>query len=328
MAMNNAIQVEELTRTFGAVTAVNRVNFTVGHGEVFAFLGPNGAGKSTTIKILCTLLKPTSGRALVNGYDVREQSDRVRASMGIVFQDTSLDSYLTAEQNLRYHCMIYHVPRAEREERIKSVLELVGLSDRRYDMVKNYSGGMRRRLEIARGLLHRPRVLFLDEPTVGLDPQTRHYVWEHIFRLKEIYETTIFMTTHYMEEAENADRIAIIDQGSIVVMDTPDNLKRGVGGDIVTLATGDDDFTEKELRAIFDLNVQRTTEGLSFEIEDGESFLPLAVSKLTAGIKRINIRHPSLDDVFLHLTGKAIREEEGVGGRGKKLHPRARKGRL
>jgi ABC-2 type transport system ATP-binding protein len=200
--MTMTISVQRLSRSFGEIAAVKGIDFEVGHGETFGFLGPNGAGKSTTIKMLCTLLRPSDGRALVNGYDIEREAAAVRQSIGIVFQDPTLDEYLTAEQNLHYHCMIYHTPRKTRNVRIREVLQLVGLDERRKDQVKTFSGGMKRRLEVARGLLHQPQTLFLDEPTVGLDPQTRRSVWEYVLRLRETTGLTIFMTTHYMDEAE------------------------------------------------------------------------------------------------------------------------------
>ena len=231
------ITVEKLSRSFGEIQAVKGIDLQVGRGETFGFLGPNGAGKSTTIKMLCTLLHPTGGRAWINGYDIEHEALQVRQSIGIVFQDPTLDEYLTAEQNLYYHCMVYHTPRKTRAARIHEVLQLVGLEERRKDIVKTFSGGMKRRLEVARGLLHEPQTLFLDEPTVGLDPQTRRSVWEHVLRLRERTGLTIFMTTHYMEEAEYCDRIAIIDHGQIVALDTPAALKRMIGQDIVCLTT-------------------------------------------------------------------------------------------
>lgn len=312
------IRIKNLVKTFDGFNAVDGISLDVRPGEVFAFLGPNGAGKSTTIKILCTLLRPSSGQALIDGYDIMKNPGQVRASIGIVFQDSSLDNYLTADQNLRFHCKIYHVPKDEREVRIQAVLELVDLTDKRYDLVRNFSGGMRRRLEIARGLLHRPRILFLDEPTAGLDPQTRRYVWEHVLKLKDEEETTVFMTTHYMEEAEYADRIAVIDKGKIVAMGSPLELKRQIGGDIVTLMTSDDNLARIELKKAFGLESKPGPEGITLEVNDGENFIPLAVKTLTPGIKRISTRKPSLDDVFLSLTGRAIRDEEvGTGLRGR-----------
>ena len=321
-----AIEVENLTKAFGDYKAVDGINFTVRQGEIFAFLGPNGAGKSTTIQILCTLLRPSGGRAVVSGFDVEQEPDRVRAAIGIIFQDYSLDNYLTADQNLRYHCMIYHVPKTLREERTAAVLELVGLIDRRHQLVRNFSGGMKRRLELARGLLHRPRVLFLDEPTVGLDPQTRLHIWEYIVELKDRFGTTVFMTTHYMDEAEYADRIAIIDRGRVVALDTPARLKDEMGGDLVFLSTTDDQLTMEELSLHFGLQANLVKDGVVFKIKDGEGFLLKSVEMLTPRIKRTSIKHPSLDDVFLQLTGQAIRQAESGGSKGHR-RSRVRRGR-
>ena len=322
------IEVERLSKSFGAITAVDEVSFQVRPGEVFGFLGPNGAGKTTTIKMLCTLLKPTSGRATIDGYDVVTEAAAVRAKIGIVFQDNTLDEYLTAEQNLRYHCMIYHVTRRLREERITTMLRVVGLEDRRNDVVRTFSGGMKRRLEIARGLLHLPKVLFLDEPTVGLDPQTRHYVWEHIREMRRQQEITVFLTTHYMEEAENADRIAIIDYGRIIALDTPAALKHMVGGDVVTLSTADDEQACREIAANFGVEqITRRNGTLSFEVENGESFVPRLVNSLSVQVRTVTVHSPNLDDVFLRLTGKAIRDEEA--GSADRLRSRMReRGRI
>ena len=306
------VVVEHLARSFGAIEAVKGIDFAVGRGETFGFLGPNGAGKSTTIKMLCTLLQPTSGRALVNGHDVVRESAAVRQSIGIVFQDPSLDEYLTAEQNLRYHCMIYHTPRHSRDARIREVLELVGLDDRRNDIVKTYSGGMKRRLEVARGLLHEPETLFLDEPTVGLDPQTRRSVWEHVMRLRETTGLTIFMTTHYMEEAEYCDRIGIIDHGNIVALDTPAGLKRMVGQDIVRLTTSDTERAVEEASRWLDRPVLQEGDVILVEGENGQSLAAALIRHLTLAdieVSSVTVQAPSLDDVFLHLTGRAIREE-------------------
>src|SRR6266702_589974 len=241
------VVVQKLSRAFGRIEAVKGIDLSVERGETFGFLGPNGAGKSTTIKMLCTLLHPTSGNAWINGYDVVRESNAVRHSIGIVFQEPTLDEYLSAEQNLYYHCMIYHMPAHLRRKRIQEMLELVGLEERSRDLVRTFSGGMKRRLEVARGLLHEPQTLFLDEPTVGLDPQTRRSVWEHVLRLRESTGLTIFMTTHYMEEAEYCDRIAIIDNGQIVALDTPAALKHMVGQDIVRLNTNDNEKAITEI---------------------------------------------------------------------------------
>jgi ABC-2 type transport system ATP-binding protein len=230
-----AVAVSGLAKSYGDIEAVRGIDFEVAAGETFGFLGPNGAGKSTTIKILCTLARPTTGRASVAGHDVVSERDAVRRNIGLVFQDTTLDNYLTGAQNLRFHAELYAVPSAAVEPRMKQVLDMVGLWDRRDSLVSTYSGGMQRRLEIARGLLHAPHVLFLDEPTVGLDPQTRSSIWEYINDLKRREDITIFLTTHYMDEAEHCDRIAIIDHGKIVAIDTPEALKASVGKDRVQI---------------------------------------------------------------------------------------------
>jgi ABC-2 type transport system ATP-binding protein len=215
------IEVKELTKRYGDFTAVDNISFQVAPGEIFAFLGPNGAGKTTTIKMLTTLLRPTSGTMSLNGHDPTRQRDAVRRSFGIVFQDPSLDEQLTAHENLMFHAALYGLPREVRTERIEGMLQFMELDDRRNDLVKRFSGGMKRRLEIARGLLHHPRVLFLDEPTIGLDPQTRFLIWEHVKRLRETEGVTVFLTTHYLDEAERvADRVAVIDRGQIVASGT------------------------------------------------------------------------------------------------------------
>ena len=230
------IQVENLVKKFGNLVAVNDISFNVSPGEIFGFLGPNGAGKTTTINILCTLARPTAGKAVLNGFDVVRQQNQVRQSIGIVFQDPSLDDRLTGLHNLRFHAMVYNVPVAVREQRIEHLLRMVELWDKRKNFVNTYSGGMKRRLELARGLLHSPKVLFLDEPTLGLDPQTRNRIWEYVLELRKHEGTTVFLTTHYMDEAEKADRIAIIDYGRIVALGTPAELKNEIGGDVVTIS--------------------------------------------------------------------------------------------
>ena len=238
----SSVEVIGLTKNFGPLTAVDHISFQVEEGEVFGFLGPNGAGKTTTINILCTLMRPTAGTARVAGYDVATQRNAVRQSIGLVFQDPSVDDQLTAYENLQFHAHVYNVPGGERAQRIEEVLRVVELWDRRDAIVRTFSGGMKRRLEIARGILHHPSVLFLDEPTLGLDPQTREHVWEYILELQRAHGITIFMTTHYMDEAEHCHRIAIIDQGKIVALDTPDALKGMVGVDIVSLQTDDNEL--------------------------------------------------------------------------------------
>jgi ABC-2 type transport system ATP-binding protein len=226
------IRVQELTKTFGEVAAVAGVSFDVKHGEIFAFLGPNGAGKTTTIQMLTTLLRPTSGSIAIDGLDPAAQPLEVRRRFGIVFQDPSLDHELTAQENMALHGVLYHVPRAVRAERIRALLTLFELWDRRDDRVKTFSGGMKRRLEIARGLLHTPKILFLDEPTLGLDPQSRNQLWTHVKHLNETEGVTVFLTTHYMDEAERvAHRLAIIDHGKIVAQGSPQELKQQTGTD-------------------------------------------------------------------------------------------------
>ena len=309
--MKKIIEVEHLVKKFGDLVAVNDVSFDVEEGEIFGFLGPNGAGKTTTINVLCTLMKPTSGRAMLNGFDVVRQPNQVRRSLGLVFQDPSLDIRLTALQNLNFHAWAYGIPGALRKQRIEEVLRLVELWDRRKEEVRNYSGGMRRRLEIARGLLHYPKVLFLDEPTLGLDPQTRNHIWSYILDLRKRENVTIFLTTHYMDEAGVADRIAIIDYGRIVALDAPDALKRMVGGDIITLKTDDAEAAMAEVRHQFGIEAQRDSEGVFFEVKNGEEFIPLLVNNFKTELHSISMRRPTLDDVFLKLTGHEIRDEAG-----------------
>ena len=306
------ITVEKLSRSFGEIQAVKGIDLDVDRGETFGFLGPNGAGKSTTIKMLCTLLHPTSGRAWINGYDIEREASQVRQSIGIVFQDPTLDEYLTAEQNLYYHCMIYHTPSKTRDTRIRDVLQLVGLDERRKDIVKTFSGGMKRRLEVARGLLHEPQTLFLDEPTVGLDPQTRRSVWEHVLRLRERTGLTIFMTTHYMEEAEYCDRIAIIDHGQIVALDTPPALKRMVGQDLVRLTTSEPERAAAMLEQHTGHAVRREGDAIYVEGENGQALAANLIRQLTLAdidVLGVNVTAPTLEDVFVHLTGRVIRDE-------------------
>jgi len=304
------ILVENLSKSFKDFRAVDNVSFQVREGEIFGFLGPNGAGKSTTIKILCTLLKPSGGRAWLNGYDIIRETQEVRRSIGLVFQDPSLDEKLTARENLLFHAMLYGVPSKERDSRITQVLELVELIDRDKDIVKTFSGGMKRRLEIARGLIHHPKVLFLDEPTVGLDPQTRNHIWDYIRELQKREGITIFLTTHYMDEAEHCDRIAIIDYGQIVALDSPAGLKKMVGGDVVTIQALDNYLLRDEVLEKFGCFGQADEEGLYLEVDRGEEFIPKVIGGLTTSIKAISLRKPTLDDVFLKITGRAIRDDD------------------
>ena len=304
------IVVENLVRKFGDLVAVNGISFNVAKGEIFGFLGPNGAGKTTTINILCTLLKPTSGKAYIAGYDVVRQQSQVRQSIGLVFQDPSLDERLSAIQNMRFHAMVYNVPSRLSEQRIEQLLKMMELWDKRNNEVRTFSGGMKRRLELARGLLHSPRVLFLDEPTLGLDPQTRNRIWDYVLDLRRREETTIFMTTHYMDEADKADRIAIIDHGRLVAVDTPEKLKRAVGRDIITVKTDDDARAAEEIKHRYQLEARCDGAGLTFEVEKGEEFLPVFIKEFGTKILSVSLRRPSLDDVFLKLTGREIREEQ------------------
>jgi ABC-2 type transport system ATP-binding protein len=305
-----AIEVDDLKKSFDEVEAVRGVSFEVAPGEVFGFLGPNGAGKTTTINMLCTLARPTAGSARVAGHNVVSQRDDVRRHIGLVFQDPTLDGYLTAEQNLRLHAELYGVDSSLFPDRMRQVLEMVGLWERRDTQVLTFSGGMRRRLEIARGFLHSPRVLFLDEPTIGLDPQTRSSIWRYIGQLKEAEEITIFMTTHYMDEAEFCDRIAIMDQGKIVALDTPEALKAQVGADRVRIQTEDDDAAIAELADRFAIEAGTAEGAVTFFVEGGEEFVPRLFAELSVPIRSVSVSRPTLDDVFMSHTGTTIRDAE------------------
>jgi ABC-2 type transport system ATP-binding protein len=307
-----AVVVDDLRKSFDDLVAVDGVTFDVAPGESFGFLGPNGAGKSTTINILCTLLRPTGGSASVAGFDVATRPADVRRHIGLVFQDPTLDEYLTAEENLRFHAELYGVPRESSEERLKDVLEMVELWERRKSIVSTFSGGMRRRLEIARGLLHSPRVLFLDEPTVGLDPQTRAHIWSYIEELRKREEITIFLTTHYMDEAEHCDRIAIIDHGTIVAIDSPEALKASVGQDRVEIRTADDAATMEQLRDVFDLEPTTAEGAVRFYVANGDRFIPRLFAELTVPILSVSVAQPTLDDVFMSYTGRTIRDAEAT----------------
>jgi ABC-2 type transport system ATP-binding protein len=312
-----AISVTDLAKTFGEVRAVRGINFEVAMGEVFGFLGPNGAGKSTTINMLCTLSKPSSGSALVAGHDVVTARDDVRRNIGLVFQDPTLDNYLTAAQNLQLHAELYGVQSQLVKPRMQQVMEMVGLWDRKDGVVATFSGGMRRRLEIARGLMHSPRVLFLDEPTVGLDPQTRRSIWNYIHELQEHEEITVFMTTHYMDEAEWCDRIAIMDHGEIVALDTPEALKAGVGKDRVTIVTDDDRAAIDALARQFGVEARASEGAVVFGVENGAEFVPRLFAELRLPIRSVAVSRPTLDDVFMSYTGTTIRDaEEGAAKSG------------
>jgi ABC-2 type transport system ATP-binding protein len=309
-----AVHVRKLIKRYSAVEAVRGIDLDVAPGETFGFLGPNGAGKSTTIKILCTLVRATSGTARVAGYDVATQRDAVRRHIGLVFQEPTLDTYLTGEQNLRFHGELYGVERSGAAARRAEMLRMVGLWERRNDAVQTYSGGMRRRLEIARGLLHSPKVLFLDEPTLGLDPQTRASIWEYLRALHRNEEITVFVTTHYLDEAEHCDRIAIMNEGLIVALDTPGRLKAAVGKDRVQITTEDDRAAIQALRERFSLEAAVHEGAISFAVRDGASFVPRLFAGLGLPIRSVTVNRPTLDDVFLAHTGTTIRDAESSGG--------------
>ncbi|HET6877095.1 MAG TPA: ATP-binding cassette domain-containing protein [Jatrophihabitans sp.] len=305
-----AVSAQGLAKNFGEVRAVRGIDLEVPRGEIFGFLGPNGAGKSTTISMLCTLLTPTAGTARVAGYDVVRQRAAVRRNIGLVFQDPTLDTYLSAEHNLRLHATLYGVSREDYRVRLRQVLDMVGLWERRANKVSTFSGGMRRRLEIARGLLHSPHVLFLDEPTVGLDPQTRASIWGYITELRQNEEITIFLTTHYMDEAEYCDRLAIIDHGSLIALGSPEELKARVGTDRVQIRTDDDTKALAVLREDFGLDPKISEGVVTFGVAGGEQFVPRLFAELPVTIRSVSVARPSLDDVFMSFTGKTIRDAE------------------
>ena len=311
-----AIRVRDLRKQFAGVEAVRGVSFEVPPGEMFAFLGPNGAGKTTTINMLCTLTRPSGGQAWISGFDVASQHAQVRRHIGLVFQESTLDEYLTAEENLRFHAELYGVPKAQLRPRMQQVLEMVGLWDRHRNLVRTFSGGMKRRLEIARGLLHSPRVLFLDEPTVGLDPQTRAHIWDYIRELKRREAITMFLTSHYMDEAENCDRMAIIDEGKIVAIDTPSALKASVGQDRVEIRTGDDGAAITALKEHFGLEATKVEGVVRVYVPGGEEFVPRLFAELGVAIRAVSVARPTLDDVFMNYTGRTIRDAESSSGRG------------
>jgi ABC-2 type transport system ATP-binding protein len=314
--VENAIETNQLTRKFNGLVAVDSLTISVQRGEVFGLLGPNGAGKTTTISMLCTILKPTSGYAKVNGFDIVKQDTEVRKSIGIVFQDPSIDDRMTGRENLYMHANLYGVPPSEQKPRIDNVLKLVELEDRANDLLRTYSGGMRRRLEIARGLIHYPRVLFLDEPTIGLDPQTREHIWSYIEELRKTHDITMVLTTHYMEEADRlSDRIAIMDYGKIVASDTPSGLKETLEGDVITVRTKEPDKLSSLLHGtsgILKTNV--FDDRLEVTVRGGKILLPRIVETAANNnvfIESVSLREPNLEDVFLHYTGRAIRPEGG-----------------
>ncbi|QLC48917.1 ATP-binding cassette domain-containing protein [Methanolobus zinderi] len=310
-----AIEVENLTKEFDGFVAVDSISFSIGKGEIFGLLGPNGAGKTTTMSMLSTTLKPTSGKAYVNGFDILKNEDDVRKSIGIVFQDQSLDEELTAYENMDFHGRLYRVPKEERQKKIAELLKLVELEDKKDNLVKTYSGGMRRRLEIARGLLHEPDVLFLDEPTLGLDPQTRNHLWDYIEKLNGEKGITLILTTHYMDEADKlCNRVAIIDRGKIIASDTPEKLKDSIGGDVITIHSPQrDDLYEiiKDQTWVKHLDLHDSS--LTISLQNAGQHVAEIVnlsSEKGISIDDISIHKPTLEDVFLHYTGRTIREEE------------------
>lgn len=312
--MTIAIHVENLTRRFNDLVAVDHISFDIAQGEIFGLLGPNGAGKTTTLSMLATMLKPSEGTATVSGIDVERDEDGVRRSIGIVFQDQSLDEELTAWENMDFHGRLYRLPAEIRNQRIDELLKLVELFDRKDDIVKTFSGGMRRRLEIARGLLHHPLVLFLDEPTLGLDPQTRNHLWQYISTLSKEKGITIIITTHYMEEADRlCNRVAIIDHGKIIALDTPANLKDGIGGDVVTIKSPDTAAIIQTLKEPWINRMDVHDDEVVISLRNAEQHLSTIVTLLVnqqIPITSISIHKPTLEDVFLSFTGKTIREQE------------------
>jgi ABC-2 type transport system ATP-binding protein len=303
------IDARELRRSFAEVEAVRGIDIQVASGECFGFLGPNGAGKSTTIKMLCTLLKPTAGSATVAGFDVVKERDQVRRHIGLVFQEPTLDGYLTAKQNLLFHADIYGLSRSSAAPRIDALLEMVGLTERRDSEVINFSGGMKRRLEIARGLLHSPRVLFLDEPTIGLDPESRAQLWRYVDALREQEHITVFLTTHYMDEAERCDRIAIINKGVIGALDSPAALKASVGHDRVRVHSEDDARLAQKVRDAHQVEVLDDKGAFVVLTPDGEQFVP-RLFELGVPVLSVNVSRPSLDDVFMTFAGSSMADAD------------------
>ncbi len=314
--MPNLIETRALTKSFNGLTAVDRLDITVESGEIFGLLGPNGAGKTTTISMLCTILKPTSGSATVNGFDIAKEPNQVRKSIGIVFQDPSIDDRLTGRENLTMHANLYGIPPGEQKDRIDRILKLVELEDRADDLMRTYSGGMRRRLELGRGLIHYPKVLFLDEPTVGLDPQTRDHIWTYIRELKRTHDITIVLTTHYMDEADKlSDRIGIMDYGKIGALETPMKLKETLEGDVIVVKSANLDTLTKLLAENLELTKTQVVDGaLEVTVRKGKALMPkvmeLAIHNNIV-VDSIALREPNLEDVFLHYTGRVIRSDGG-----------------
>ncbi len=316
--MLNSIELKSLKKSFGDVIAVNDISLSVKNGEIFGFLGPNGAGKSTTIMILTTLLKPTSGQALISGIDVLTNAKQVRENIGYVQQEATADEYLTGRENLLLQAKLNHIPKNEINKRIDELLELIGLSDKQDKTVGTYSGGMRKRLDIAGGLLHRPKVLFLDEPTVGLDIQTRRKIWKYIKKIHDEYDMTIFLTTHYMEEADQlCDRIGIIDGGKIQVIDSPKNLKKAMGNEVISIILEEkenhDHFLSELKKIEFVNKINEDGSKLTLFASNGTEVIPKIFqisSELHIKIISISLTEPTLDDVFISYTGHEIRDDD------------------
>ncbi len=313
----DAVIVKNLVKDYGKFRAVDKISFSVKTGEIFGLLGPNGAGKTTTIKMLTTLLKPTSGGAVVAGFDIAGKENDVRKSIGIVFQDPSLDDELTGLENLQFHAILYKIPKEKRDKKIAEVLRLVELEDKANELVRNYSGGMKRRLEIGRGLIHEPKILFLDEPTVGLDPQTRRHIWDYIKKLNGLGSTTLILTTHYIEEADFlCNRVAFVDHGKLVALDTPQALKNKLGGDVISLRISSGmDALQRGLKSHkWIKTLSKHEDFLDLTVEEGEKKIPeiiMLAEKNKVAIDSVSLHKPSLEDVFIHYTGKTIREEAG-----------------
>ena len=313
MMIMNIIETKNLTKKYEKLVAVDNLDLKVEEGEIFGLLGPNGAGKTTILMMLTTLRKPTSGTAAVNKFDIIKNPDQVRKSIGIVFQDPSSDDILTGYENLKLHGMLYDMPKELREKRIKEVLELVDLTDRRNDLVKKYSGGMRRRLELARGLMHRPKILFLDEPTLGLDPQTREHLWKYIEKLAKEEKISIVITTHYMDEADKlCDRLVIIDSGKIVAEGSPAKLKKIIGGDVVVLSAKHPN-TDKLKSLEFVKKFEKKDGSIYITVKNANENLQ-KILNIIGKVESVEVRSPTLNDVFLHYTGKEIREDSAEGG--------------
>jgi ABC-2 type transport system ATP-binding protein len=326
-----SVETRSLSKTFGTVNAVNDISFAVESGEIFGFLGPNGAGKSTTIMILTTLLKPTSGQALVSGFDVMTQAKQVRQSIGYVQQESTVDEYLSGRENLLLQARLNHIPKDQINKRIDDILELIELSDKQNDSVVTYSGGMRKRLDIAGGLLHHPKVLFLDEPTVGLDIQTRRKIWEYIKKIHKEFDMTIFLTTHYMEEADQlCDRIGIIDHGQIQIIDTPENMKNAMGNEVISLkfeSQNSDNFLSQLHQIEFIKKINKDNDKLTIFTSNGTEVIPEIFkisSTLEIKIISISLTQPTLDDVFISYTGHEMRDDD-VGFNRKREHAKMKR---